>query len=70
MGKLLNLIFLFGFLYFVYWMVKRHFRHKKLAEQGYVFEQKGMRPITLFSIVMLVSYSGYMVYFLLADNPS
>ncbi len=46
-------------------MIKRHFRNKKLAKQGIVVVQTGMRPITLFSIVMLIAYGAYMVYFLL-----
>jgi len=33
-------------------------------------EQKGLRPITLLSIVMLVMYGGYLLYFLLTDVRS
>jgi len=63
MGKLLNLLFIFAILYFIYWRIKTHLRQKKLAEQGIVIQQQGLRPITLFSIVMLVCYGSYMLYF-------
>jgi hypothetical protein len=66
MGKLFNLLLIFGVLYFIYWRIKAHFHHKKLEAQGIVLEQKGIRPITLFSIVMLVCYGGYMLYFFLS----
>lgn len=65
MGKLFNLLLIFGVLYFIYWRIKTHLHQKKLAAQGIVIEQKGMRPITLFSIVMLICYGSYMVYFFL-----
>ncbi len=70
MGKLLNIFTVFAILYFGYWMIKRRIRHKKLAEQGYEIKQEGIRPITLFSIVMVGMYALYMLYFFLADEPS
>jgi len=62
-GKLLNILTLIAVIYFIYWMVKRHFRHRKLAAQGFEIKQEGIRPITLLSIVMLVMYGAYMLYF-------
>ncbi len=49
--------------YFFYWLIKHKIRTRKLAQQGIVIEQKGLRPITLLSIVLLVMYGGYMLYF-------
>lgn len=63
MGKLLNLLTLAAIIYFVYWMIKRHFRHRKLAAQGIEIKNEGIRPITVFSIVMVVMYAMYMIYF-------
>ncbi len=54
---------LLAVVYFFYWLIKHKLRQRKLAQQGIVVEQKGMRPITLMSIVMVVMYGGYMVYF-------
>lgn len=62
MGKLLNLLTLVAVVYFVYWMFKRHFRHRKLQQQGIPIKQTGMRPITLFSIVLLGIYGAYMLF--------
>ncbi|MBD3776119.1 MAG: hypothetical protein IE920_03190 [Thiotrichales bacterium] len=53
--------------YFFYWLIKHKLRLRKLAQQGIVVEQKGLRPVTLLSIVMLVMYVGYMIYFFLTD---
>jgi len=54
---------------FFYWLIKQKLRNRKLAQQGIVVEQKGLRPITLMSIVMLVMYGGYLIYFVLSDVP-
>jgi len=67
MGKLLNILTLVAVIYFIYWMIKRHFRNRKLAAEGFEIKQEGIRPITLLSIVMLVMYGAYMVYFLTQD---
>lgn len=64
MGKLLNLLFIATVLYFVYWMIKRHFRHRKLEAQGIIIQQQGLRPITLFALVMVACYGAYMIWFL------
>ena len=66
MSKLLNLVFIGAFLYFVYWMIKRHFKHRQLEAQGIVIQEQGMRPITLFAIVMVVCYGAYMLWFFIA----
>ncbi|MGE4499925.1 hypothetical protein [Hydrogenovibrio thermophilus] len=63
MGKLLNILTVLALIYFVYWMLKRHFRRRKLASQGIEIKDEGIRPITLFSIVMVVMYAAYMLYF-------
>ncbi len=52
---------------FFYWLIKQKLRNRKLAQQGIVIEQKGLRPITLMSIVMLVMYGGYLIYFVFSD---
>lgn len=67
MGKLLNILTLLGVIYFIYWMIKRHFRRRKLAAQGIEIKDEGMRPITLLSIVMVVMYAAYMLYFFFAQ---
>ncbi|PLA73596.1 hypothetical protein CYQ88_10380 [Hydrogenovibrio sp. SC-1] len=64
MVKLLNILTLVAVVYFVYWMIKRKFRQRQLAKQGIVVQQQGMRPITLFSIVMVSMYAGYMLWYL------
>ncbi|BCN93188.1 hypothetical protein THMIRHAM_09730 [Thiomicrorhabdus immobilis] len=61
---------LLAVVYFFYWLIKQKMRNRKLESQGIVVEQKGMRPITLMSIVMVVMYGGYMIYFLLFQNQS
>lgn len=55
-------------IYFFYWLIKQKIRNRKLEQQGIVVEQKGLRPITLMSIVMVVMYGGYMLYFLIFAN--
>ncbi len=64
MVKLLNILTLVAVVYFLYWMVKRKFRQRQLAKQGIVVQQQGIRPITLFSIVMVSMYAGYMLWYL------
>ncbi|VAW44605.1 hypothetical protein MNBD_GAMMA03-1576 [hydrothermal vent metagenome] len=53
---------------FFYWLIKQKLRNRKLAQQGIVVEQKGVRPITLMSIVMVVMYGGYLIYFLMNET--
>ena len=64
---MLKYLTLLAVVYFFYWLIKQKLRNRKLEAQGIVVEQKGMRPITLMSIVMVVMYGGYMIYFLLSD---
>lgn len=64
MAKLLNIITLLALGAFVYWLIKRKLRQRQLAKQGIVVQQQGMRPITLFSIVMVSMYVGYMLWYL------
>ncbi|MDG6773156.1 hypothetical protein QCB45_02345 [Thiomicrorhabdus sp. ZW0627] len=66
---MLKYLTLAAVVYFFYWLIKSKLRARKLAQQGIVVEQKGLRPITLLSIVMVVIYGGYLVYHLLS-NPS
>ncbi|HBQ45187.1 MAG TPA: hypothetical protein DD716_06030 [Thiomicrospira sp.] len=70
MGKLLNLLTIAAILYFAYWMIKRRIRHRKMEQQGYKIEEEGIRPITVFSFVMVGMYALYMLYFFIADDPS
>ncbi len=66
MGKLLNLLTIVADIYLGYWMLKRHFQNKKLIQQGYEIKQDKIRPITLFSIIMVTMYGIYMVYYLIS----
>ena len=63
-------ITLAGIVYFFYWFFKQKIRNRKLAEQGFVIEQKGIRPVTLLSLVLLVMYGGYMIYFFFFNTVS
>lgn len=65
---MLKYLTLLAVVYFFYWLIKQKLRNRKLEAQGIVVEQKGIRPITLMSIVMVVMYGGYMIYFLLTDS--
>lgn len=65
---MLKYLTLLAVIYFFYWLIKQKLRNRKLAQQGIVVEQKGLRPITLMSIVMVVMYGGYLIYFLLSDS--
>ena len=65
---MLKYLTLIAVIYFFYWLIKQKIRNRKLEDQGIVVEQKGLRPITLMSIVMVVMYGGYMLYFLLSGN--
>ena len=67
---MLKYITLAAIVYFFYWLFKQKLRNRKLAEQGIVVEQKGMRPVTLLSIVLLVMYGGYMLYFFIFETPA
>ncbi|MPQ75807.1 hypothetical protein [Hydrogenovibrio sp. JE_KL2] len=61
MSKLLNFLTLVGLIAFGYWMIKRYFHQRKLRQEGIVIEQKGLRPITVFSIVLLSIYALYLI---------
>ncbi|WP_029407393.1 hypothetical protein [Thiomicrorhabdus sp. Milos-T2] len=65
---MLKYLTLMAVIYFFYWLIKQKIRNRKLEAQGIVVEQKGLRPITLMSIVMVVMYGGYMIYFLIFAN--
>lgn len=54
---------------FFYWLIKHKWRQRQLAKQGIQIEQKGLRPITLLSLVMIVMYGGYLIYYLFSSNP-
>ena len=60
---MLKYITLAVIIYFFYWLFKQKIRNRKLAEQGIIIEHKGIRPVTLLSVVLLVMYGGYMLYF-------
>lgn len=63
MFKYLTLI---GVVIFLGWLLKRQWRLKKMQWKGErVPEQKGLRPITLLSLVMVVLYGGYMLWYLI-----
>lgn len=65
---MLKYLTLLAVIYFFYWLIKQKLRNRKLAQQGIVVEQKGLRPITLMSIVMVIMYGGYMIYFFLSGS--
>ncbi|MGM0542212.1 MAG: hypothetical protein ACQEQR_07235 [Pseudomonadota bacterium] len=67
---MLKYLTLLAVIYFFYWLIKQKIRNRKLAQQGIVIEQKGLRPITLMSIVMVVMYGGYMIYFFLSGSSN
>lgn len=67
---MLKYLTLIAVVYFFYWLIKQKIRNRKLEAQGIVVEQKGLRPITLMSIVMVVMYGGYMIYFLIFQTHS
>lgn len=67
MVKFLSLI---AIAIFFYLLIKQKLRNRKLRAQGIVVEEKGLRPITLMSIVMVVMYGGYLIYFLFSSNGS
>ncbi len=68
---MLKYIVLAGIVYFFWWMLKRHIRHKKMQWKGEVVpEQKGLRPITLLSLVMVVLYGGYMLWYMVTQVGS
>lgn len=65
---MLKYIVLIGVIYFFWWMLKRQLRLKKMQWKGEeVPEQKGLRPITLLSFVMVALYGGYMIWYMLDE---
>jgi len=64
MGKLFKLLTVAAVLFFLYYMVKRFFLHRKLKQLGQPLPQERFRPITLLSITMIVMYGGYIIYYL------
>ncbi|MDA3806830.1 MAG: hypothetical protein PF440_02865 [Thiomicrorhabdus sp.] len=67
---MLKFLTLLAVIYLLYYIIKQKIRNRKLAQQGIVVEQKGLRPITLMSIVMVVMYGGYMIYFFIFQTMS
>lgn len=67
---MLKYLTLLAVAYFFYWLIKQKIRNRKLEKQGIVIEQKGMRPITLMMIVMVVMYGGYLIYFLFTNSAT
>jgi hypothetical protein len=67
---MLKFLTLLAVIYLFYYIIKQKIRNRKLAQQGIVVEQKGLRPITLMSIVMVVMYGGYMIYFFIFQTMS
>lgn len=64
MAKLLNILTVLGVIFFIYWLFKRKLRQRQLAKEGIIIQQQGLRPITVFSIVMVSMYAGYMLWYL------
>lgn len=63
MGKLFKLLTVAAILFFIYYMIKRFFTRRKLAQQGLSMPEERFRPITLLSITMIISYGGYLLYY-------
>ncbi|QCU90347.1 hypothetical protein [Thiomicrorhabdus sediminis] len=66
---MLKYLTLLAVVVFFYWLIKHKWRQRQLAKQGIQVEQKGLRPITLLSLVMIVMYGGYLIYYLFSSNP-
>lgn len=63
---MLKYITLIAVVIFLGWMLKRQWRLKKMQWKGeHVPEHKGLRPITLLSVVMVALYGGYMLWYLI-----
>ena len=61
--KLLSALLIAGFLYY---LVRRRLRQRRLEQAGVVIEpQGGLRPITILALLMLGMYGGYLVFHLL-----
>ncbi|WFE68318.1 hypothetical protein P8S54_08855 [Thiomicrospira sp. R3] len=55
---------LFAVIVFFLWMLRRQWRLKKMQWRGEKLpEQKGLRPITLLSWVMVIVYGGFMIWY-------
>lgn len=67
MAKLLNILTVLGVIFFIYWLFKRKLRQRQLAKEGIIVQQQGLRPITVFSIVMVSMYAGYMLWYLFSE---
>lgn len=67
---MLKYLTLLGIVVFFYWLIKHKLKMRKLAKQGIVVEQQGLRPITLLSIVMVVMYGGYLIYYLVTQTAT
>ncbi|CAN8140212.1 conserved hypothetical protein [uncultured Thiomicrorhabdus sp.] len=66
---MLKYITLLAIIYFFYWLIKHKLRQRKLEAQGYKLEQQqGMRPVTILSIVLVVIYGGYLLYYLISGG--
>lgn len=62
---MLKYITLLGIIYFFYWLIKHKIRQRKLEAQGYKIEQQqGLRPVTILSIILVVIYGGYLLYYM------
>ena len=62
MLKFLTLLIL---ILFAWWRLKRWLQHRRLQAQGLPMpEQKGVRPITLLSLVLLGVYGGFLLWHL------
>lgn len=68
MAKLLNILTVLGVIFFIYWLFKRKLRQRQLAKEGIIIQQQGLRPITVFSIVMVSMYAGYMLWYLFQSD--
>ncbi|BBP46105.1 hypothetical protein THMIRHAS_14780 [Thiosulfatimonas sediminis] len=63
---MLKYLTLLAIIYFFFWLIKHKVRQRKLEAQGYKIEaQQGLRPVTILSIVLLVIYGGYLLYYVL-----
>ena len=61
--KLLSALLIAAFLYY---MVRRRLRQRRLERAGVVIEPgEGLRPITILALLMLGMYGGYLLFHLL-----
>ena len=64
--KILTLAIL---IWFAWWRLRQWLRERRLRDQGEpVPEQRGIRPISILAVGMLLGYGGYLVWVILMQT--